>query len=175
MLIFFFHLDVKEVLGFMNQPFPSYLNLIIITSAQSSKQYVSISTGKTPHNFFYHNIFKRSLPGHLRNQISASKGDNSFLMSTSKSGRNSYGERSKNWGRSHGKDRSQRRIFHGPPLPGASNLCEIRLGWHPLRVCLLPLWSVHCLSGINENHETDCGLFTAAGHQVDHLLGRCSS
>ena len=96
MLIFFFHLDVKEVLGFMNQPFPSYLNLIIITSAQSSKQYVSISTGKTPHNFFYHNIFKRSLPGHLRNQISASKGDNSFLMSTSKSGRNSYGERSKN-------------------------------------------------------------------------------
>ena len=59
-------------------------------------------------------------------------------------GRNSYGERPSKKRRFHDQDRSQRRIFHSPPLPGTSKVCEIQLGGHPLRVCLPPLWSVHC-------------------------------
>ena len=86
------------------------------------------------------------------------------------SGRNSYGKKSSKKMRFYGQDRSQRRIFHRPPLPGTSNVREIQIGRHPLRVCLPPLWS--CPSGIYENHETHCSFFTAAGHQIDNVFGQ---
>ena len=74
--------------------------------------------------------------------------------------------------RFHGQDQSQRCIFHSSPLPGASKVCEVQMGGHPLRVCLPPLWSVHCPSSIYQNHETSCSSVKAAGHQIDHLFGR---
>ena len=58
-------------------------------------------------------------------------------------GRNSYGERSSKKRRFYGQDRSQRRIFHNPPLPGTSKVRAIQGGRHPFPVCLPPLWPVH--------------------------------